>query len=447
MNAHRLLLSFSAFLRSALFLSTLTAFVIVFGVYAAVLYTRGAVSADAEKKIFFADNISPAHRRVIDRFNEQYRGRIHVESIDLPFSKFSTNERKELFARYLRSKSDQIDIFSVDQINVSRFAKWCEPLDPYFSTAERDSIVPYALRSCAVDDSLIAVPLFIDVGMMYYRRDYIGRLADADAVEGQLRRSITWTEFIRLGRRMQALGVPFYVFQADHYEGLLCSFCEMLENQQRPLYANDSIQLETPEAVRAVTLLVDLVHAYRLSPASVTQFKELNSYRHYVEENGVFLRGWPNFIRDYQAVFGGMTIARQLAKAPLPHFDGFPPASILGGWNLIISKYSVQKKEALVFIKFLLSEEAQKIMYEEGGYLPVTNSLYSDTAYVRMHPDLLFYKQLMTTGVNRPRLIEYTKMSDIISECIKSAINREVTPRQALAAASRRIRAEGILNR
>jgi multiple sugar transport system substrate-binding protein len=31
-----------------------------------------------------------------------------------PFQKFSTNERKELLTRSLRSKSDRIDIFSVD---------------------------------------------------------------------------------------------------------------------------------------------------------------------------------------------------------------------------------------------------------------------------------------------------------------------------------------------
>jgi multiple sugar transport system substrate-binding protein len=446
MTPARVLTRLRAVSRSALFLSSTIAFSIVFGVYAILLYTKEDGGAEAEKKIYFADNISPAYQKVIDRFNEKYKGKIRVESIDLPFSKFSTNERKELFARYLRSKSDQIDIFSVDQINVTRFAKWCEPLDRSFSPAEKQDILQYALRSCSVDDSLVAIPLFIDVGMMYYRRDYIRRLPNADAIEAQLQRSITWKEFISLGRQLRALRVPFYIYQADQYEGLLCSFCEMLENQRQPLFAHDSLQLESAEALNALTLLTDLVHTYKLSPALVTQFKEMNSYRFYVEHNAAFLRGWPNFVRDYQAVFGDLHIAQQLAKAPLPHFEGHPPASILGGWNLIISKYSVQKKEALIFIKYLVSEEAQKIMYEEGGYLPVNNRLYADTAYVRRHPDLLFYKQLMTTGVDRPRLIEYTKISDIISECLKAAINGDVPPKVALANASRRIHAEGILH-
>jgi multiple sugar transport system substrate-binding protein len=431
---------------SQLALSMAIALGVILAAFAAWMYLDDGYSADKVKKIYFADNISPAHQKVIDRFNEKYQGRIRVESIDIPFSKFSTNERKELFARYLRSKSDQIDIFSVDQINVPRFAKWCEPLGHFFTQNAKDSVLQYALRSCYVNDTLVAVPLFIDIGLMYYRRDLIAHLPDAAAVESTLQHSITWDEFIRLGARLRSPGRPFYVFQADNYEGLLCSFCEMMANQHNPLYAHNSLQLESPEAVNAVALLARLVHEEHLSPAGVTQFKEINSYRYFVEHNGVFLRGWPTFVRDYQAVYGDMGIAPRLAKAPLPHFKGYPPASILGGWNLIISKYSVQKKEALTFIRFLMSEEAQKIMYEEGGYLPVNNALYQDTAYTRRHPDLLFYRSLMATGVNRPSLIEYTKMSDIISECIKSAIAGEAAPAQALAKASRMIRSEGIIN-
>lgn len=79
-------------------------------------------------QIFFADNISNAHRKLIERFNEEFKGQIEVIPIDLPFSKFSTNERKELLARSLRSKSERIDVFAVDLIWVPRFARWGQPV-------------------------------------------------------------------------------------------------------------------------------------------------------------------------------------------------------------------------------------------------------------------------------------------------------------------------------
>lgn len=222
----------------------------------------------------------------------------------------------------------------------------------------------------------------------------------------------------------------------------MCSFVEMLAGQEKPLFRNDSLFICSPEAKKALTLLVDLVHTYHLTPPQVTQFKEMNSYDYFVRHQGIFLRGWPNFLRDYQSARGSLPVTGRIVKAPLPHFSGHPPVSILGGWNLMISKYSTQKKEALLFVKFLLSEEAQKVMYEEGGYLPVNNLLYDDQHYTQEHPDLAFYQQLMKTGVQRPVAEDYTKMSDIISEYLRQAINKNVTPEQALARASEKIRAE-----
>lgn len=94
------------------------------------LFTKKTAPAtNIPARIYFADNISIAHEALIKRFNETYRGEIEVIPVNLPFSKFSTNERKELLARSLRSKSDLIDVFAVDLIWVPRFAKWCEPLD------------------------------------------------------------------------------------------------------------------------------------------------------------------------------------------------------------------------------------------------------------------------------------------------------------------------------
>jgi len=83
------------------------------------------------KKIYYVDNISSAHQKIIDAFNKKYAGQIEVVAINLSFDKFSTNERKELLARYLRNKSDRIDVFAVDQIWVPRFAKWAVPLTAF----------------------------------------------------------------------------------------------------------------------------------------------------------------------------------------------------------------------------------------------------------------------------------------------------------------------------
>lgn len=134
----------------------------------AVDNSRGKV-----KTIYFADNISKAHQKIIDQFNKKYEGQIKVETINLPFEKFSTNERKELLARYLRSKSNRIDIFSVDIIWVPRFAKWSMPLNTLIDTQKVINLLPFALKSCIYNDKLYALPLYIDIAVMYYRDDLL----------------------------------------------------------------------------------------------------------------------------------------------------------------------------------------------------------------------------------------------------------------------------------
>ena len=391
-------------------------------------------------KIFFADDITPAYRKVIAMFNEEYRGKIRVETINIPFSKFSTNERKELFTRFFRTKNDQVDVFSVDEIWTARFAKWCDPLGNYFPQDLKANILESALQSCYFDSTLVAVPLFIDVGLMYYRKDFIDGLPNANEVENELRKSITWDEFIRLGERFKNKRNPFYIFQADNYEGLMCSFTEMMAGLNDPLYSKNAFQLQSGGAEKAVSLMVNLVHKYGISPEIVTQLRENSSFTYCISHDGVFLRGWPNFERGLQDSTGKGSWGERWSMAPLPHFAGFPPVSILGGWDLMISKYSLHKQEALTFVKFLLSKKVQEIMYEEGGYLPTNTEVYEDKEFMSKNPDLRFYLGLLETGVHRPSLVDYTRISDIISYYIKLAIGQKMTPRAALAAAAATIR-------
>jgi multiple sugar transport system substrate-binding protein len=393
-------------------------------------------------KITFADDITPAYSKVIAMFNEQHRGKIYVETINIPFSKFSTNQRKELFTRFFRTTNSQVDVFSVDEIWTARFAKWCDPLGNHFPQDSDSKLLESALGSCYFDSTLVAVPLFIDVGLMYYRKDLIDRLPQAGEIENKLRNSITWDDFIRLGECFKKKQNPFYIFQADNYEGLMCSLTEMMAGLNDPLYSKGVFQLQTPGARKAVDLMVDLVQRYGMSPEVVTQMEENSSFTYCLNHNGVFLRGWPNFERSLQDSTANGSWGKRWSMAPLPHFAGLPRVSILGGWNLMISKYSLHKEEALTFVKFLLSKNVQEIMYEEGGYLPTNTSVYEDHEFMSKHPDLSFYLELLKTGVHRPTLPDYTRISDIISYYINLAIKQKMTPQAALSVAAQTIKNE-----
>ncbi len=390
--------------------------------------------------ICLADDISPAYRKVIDMFNSEYQGRIHVETINIPFSRFSTNQRKELFDRFFRTKSSQVDVFSVDEIWTAKFSKWCDPLGAYFPNKLKKEILPSALESCYYDSTLVAIPLFVDAGLMYYRKDLIDKLPDADSVEHELQRSITWGGFEKLGMEFRKSHRPFYIFQADNYEGLMCSLVEMMDDLGDPLYSRGAFQLESAGAKQALTQLVDMVQLYHLSPAAVTDLRETSSLNYCLRTGGVFLREWPDIQQALQDSAADSKDGEEWAMAPVPHFAGHPPVSMLGGWDLMISKYSLHKQAALTFIKFLIRKDIQEIMFEKGGHLPANAEVYSDSNFVKSNPDLRFYERLLKMGVHRPSLAEYTRFSDIISYYVKLAIGGKLSTEAALAGATRAIR-------
>ena len=392
---------------------------------------------DQVERIYFADNISSAHQKVIAAFNHQHHGELEVVPINLPFTKFSTNERKQLLIRALRSKNSRIDIFAVDTFWIPRFIKWSEPLTKYFSPRELEGMLANAMETCYHDSELVAMPLYIDIGVMYYRRDLLQLQPDFEKLEKMLKQSLSWEEFIELHQRLVSDGRPFYVFAADNFEGLMCSFIETLAGQQGSPPGPQSLQMDSPEARRGLGLLVDLVNKYRITPMAVTEFREVDAYQYALENDALFFRGWPGNLKPYLPRFEEKI--ENIDVAALPHFRGHNPVAVYGGWNLMISSTSTKKAAAIAFLKFIASPETQKMIYDEMGYLPTSQAVYEDSLYLSQHPELRFFRDYLKCGFHRPSLAEYTKISDIVSYYVRLAIRQEVSVNEALRQATEHI--------
>jgi multiple sugar transport system substrate-binding protein len=232
---------------------------------------------------------------------------------------------------------------------------------------------------------------------------------------------------------------PFYIFSGNDYEGLVCAFFELIAGQDDNFFKRPKLDFESPVVHTALRMLVDFVRTYGISPSQVSEFDEIRSYRYLLDHDGLFVRGWPNFLESFQPSYGGTEKLALIKRAALPHFSGRRPVSVFGGWNLMISKYSTRKQEALELVRFFQREDMQKLLYEVGGYFPTNLNVYADTAYMRQHPDLEYSRTLLEHGFHRPALVAYTKISDIISHFAHLAIKGEITVDEALAHMSREI--------
>jgi multiple sugar transport system substrate-binding protein len=397
-------------------------------------------------KLYFADNMSEAHQKIIKKFNQKHPGNIEVVPVDLTFEKFTTNDRKELIARSLRSRSSRIDIFAVDQIWVPRFAKWSEPLMAYFSEADLAEIVPQALQTCYYQDVLLGIPLYIDLGVLYYRQDLIDKTPESAEIMRKLSNSITWDDLIGYGQT-RFPGQPFYLYQGDKYEGLVCNYLEILESMGGKWSAENHFSLNTPAGRQSARFMLDLITKYKVTPSIVSSFVERESYLYALENNAPFFRGWSNFLKDVPVSTADSIKIKNLGVSYLPHFGNNSPASVFGGWNLMISKYSKKKPEAIEFLHYILSEEAQKIMFESSGYLPILKKIYADQQVVTKYPYIKFFKSMMDYGIYRPAIVNYTKISDILAFYLNSILKQDLSVEEAMQRVDQTISSDQIFLR
>ena len=157
---------------------------------------------------------------------------------------------------------------------------------------------------------------------MYYNSSILKKLPDYSSIKNELDNSITWDRFISIGQKLKQHGHQVYVFPSDDYEGLMCSFVEMLESQNEKLFINDTVRLNTKAAEKALQPLVDLVNTYNLSPKEITNFRETESYFHFVNNKDLFLRGWWGFYEWYSNNIKNEDVSNIYEKAPMPHFSG-----------------------------------------------------------------------------------------------------------------------------
>jgi multiple sugar transport system substrate-binding protein len=407
-------------------------------IYVTIFFLKNNSSHKEVTKIYFADRITAAHKKLIEKYNELNTGKVEVIPIDFPNFDFSTNERKEILARSLRGTGDGIDIFAVDPIWVQRFAKWCEPIDNYFTSDEINKIYKPALESCYFGGHLVAVPLDLVSGIIYYREDILKKLKNGDQIIDQLKNNITWDDFIKLKSKI-GINNPFYIYPAADYEGLICSFMELLLSQNSNYFNEKGFVFNTPEAKRALQLLVDLVNKYHLTTPKVTEFTEVTSYEYFIKNDGLFIRGWQSYDKDFKEVPFDSIKEKHLMKAPLPHLSGCKPTSVFGGWNLMISKFSTKKSEAIDFMKFLISDDSQELFYRYGGYLPIVDWFYKDPEYLQKYPEITEMKKMLSIGKQRPANAEYTRYSKIMSYFFQLAIKNVISVKEALKRATNSI--------
>jgi len=306
---------------------------------------------------------------------------------------------QNLLASYLTSfeaQSSDLDVVRVDVIWPGLLAEHLLDMNEYTPKEQLDSFIPSLLWNNTVDGRLVALPIRLGFGMLYYRTD----LVEKYGFDGPPQ---TWDELETMAQTIQdgeraAGNSEFwgYSWQGNAYEGLTCNALEwQASNGGGAIVSPEGeIQVNNPETIAAFERAARWVGT--ISPPGVTTYIEDDSRALWIAGNAAFLRMWPG---AYGSSVASEAIAGKFAVAPLPAGDSGQGASTLGGWEIGVSRYSAHPEAAAAFAVFMTGKENAKYYAIDSTFPPAILELYSD-------PDILAavpYAQPGIVEITTPR--------------------------------------------
>ena len=374
---------------------------------------------------------------VIHEFQEAtgYRVRMVRQPTD-------SDQRRQELVISLESRQTDPDVFLMDVVWVGQFAHsgWLEPLDAFVTESGYSLSVFFPRIIHDVDryrDGLMALPIYVDGGLLYYREDLLrqfGYKAPPETWDEMVR----WAQHIQQEQRKNDPNFHGFVWQGAQYEGLVCTFLEFAASNGGGIMRGDRISVDTPENLKALEFMRNLVHRYNVSPPSVyTEMKEEEVRIVFQRGRALFERNWPYAWNLHQAEES--PVRGKVGIAPLPSFEGGEHASTLGGWHVGMSRYSDRKDRAWALIQFITSREIQKELVLNLGWNPGRKDLYADHEVLERLPHLAGLRRVFEHAVGRPNIPYYTQVSDVIQRYVNRCLAEKITPDAALERMQREI--------
>ena len=159
---------------------------------------------------------------LLRRFEAEHPG-VRVQSEALTWS---SDEQHQFYVINLEGGGPPFDVMMLDVIWVPEFARagWILDLTARVPAAERDAHFASAIAPAVQDGRLWALPWFMNVGLLYYRKDLLAKygLAPPETYEELVRQ----VRVVQAGERDGRL--DGYLWQGKQYEGGMVNVLEAL---------------------------------------------------------------------------------------------------------------------------------------------------------------------------------------------------------------------------
>jgi trehalose/maltose transport system substrate-binding protein len=337
----------------------------------------------------------------------------------------SATETIATYLQFFEAKSSEIDVYQIDVIWPGVLAEHLIDLVEYLDDDVIEQHFEASVNNNTVGGRLVAIPWFLDAGLLYYRTDLLEKYG--------LEVPATWDELTAAAQTIQdgeraAGNAEFwgFVWQGNAYEGLTCDALEWQFSSGGGVIINSDgvIEVNNEATIAAFDRAASWVGT--ISPEGVISFQEEEARGVWQAGNAAFMRNWP-----YAYTLGNQqdsTVAGLFDVAPLPGAEEGMSAATLGGWQLAVSRYSANPDAAVALAAFLASYEEQKIRAIDGSYNPTIGDLYSDEDVLEAIPFFGSFYDVFINATARPSTVSaelYPQVSELYFTAVHGVLTGE----------------------
>jgi trehalose/maltose transport system substrate-binding protein len=164
------------------------------------------------------------------------------------------------------------------------------------------------------------------------------------------------------------------------------------------------------------------------------------------ESKNVFMSGNAAFIRNWPYLYSicninESSIKGKFSATSVPAGNGGVSSGVLGGWGIGVNKYSKNIDEAVKFVKYFTSAEAQKYRALKSGNAPNIIALKNDKEILK-YDIFKIVNEALPKGFNRPFIQtypNYNKVSQAFYKMIYKILKKEKTPYAGLEELSKQL--------
>lgn len=376
-----------------------------------------------EISFYVGKDVTDTTRTLVETFNAR-QSKIRVNWQEQPPS---TSDQHDKYVSILAAKDPSIDVFALDIPFVPEFAaaQWLVSLEDLVDSAELNkNLFSAPLKGATYGGKLWAVPWYNNAAVLFYRKDLL---------EGAgLKAPVTYDDLVQFATRLKTPDMQVgFAWQGAQYEGCAVDFFEYLWGFGGDFFnEKGDVVVDQAPGQKALQFMVDTIYNYKITPSAVTTWKETEARNVFIQGKAVSERNW---IGDYKiANTEGSKIIGKVGITPLPAAPGRKGQSVLGTWNLAISKYSKHPRQAAEFIKFLTSAESMKTNYQKAGRIPARKSVFDDADIRQQYPYIEDLKPVFEQARPRPVRPDYGQIS---SEAIQPNLAAALTQAKSVPVA------------